>query len=253
MNSNICDAHRQQVADHRSLDAPRLGPQLGEHGPGERQVPRLLLAVVPVHLGQEGVGVGMLGRQLLQEVGDLLAREDHHVEGGAVADEPARHQSIGSVQQPALGERVAGLRAELAHHALEHALVAGLLAHLVAEVGDAGIGDVFGLGDLEREAGLEDRLEADAGVEHRRHLLAAEDGPLLRGEVEVEPGHREQLVGDHLAWAHLARQVDIGLHHPTQRRSVQALDALHDGGSCHGWMLNRLLVGCNAVRPRSLA
>ena len=51
-----------------------VGPELGEQHAREVQVPRLFLAVVAVDLADERVGVGMLGRELLEQVRDLFAR-----------------------------------------------------------------------------------------------------------------------------------------------------------------------------------
>ena len=59
--------------------APWPTPRAASHA-GEGEVPGLLLAVVPVDRGQERVGVGVLGRPLLEQVGDLLAGEHHRVE-----------------------------------------------------------------------------------------------------------------------------------------------------------------------------
>ena len=81
------------------------------------------------------------------------------------------------------------------------------------------------------EAGLEHGLEADAVVEHRRHLLAAEGAPLLGGEVQAESVDREEVVGDELAVADVTGDLGVGLDHSLERRTVEALDAV---GHCSG-------------------
>ena len=82
------------------------------------------------------------------------------------------------------------------------------------------------MGDLEGEAGHEHGLEAQADVDHRGGLLAREHGPLLGRELLQlgEAGQRQQLVGEDLAVAEGAGEVDVGVDHPPQGGGVELLD-----------------------------
>ena len=135
--------------------------------------------------------------------------------------------------EDAAGKRVLRPGPELLDQADEGALVAGLLGDLVEHVGDAGVGDVAVLGDLQREAGVEDGLEPDPHLEHGRDLLAGEAGPGVGVEVEVEAAGREQLVADHLARTERGPVEELlGLEHLADRCGREPVDASSGGGGC---------------------
>ena len=102
--------------------------------------------------------------------------------------------------------------------------MARLLAELVQDVRDARVGEVLVAQDLEREPGREHGFEADAVGRDRRDLLARQRRPLLGGEVEVEAGDRQQLVGQDLARPDRAGDGLVGLDHPLQRERGEPLD-----------------------------
>jgi hypothetical protein len=230
------------LADDRGGEEPHVGlveqarllPHLRQHHAGEGQVPGLLLAVVAVDRAHERVGAGVVGRPLLQQVGDLLAGEDHRVQQRRVVDHLVDDDGAHGVDQPVV-HRVRGGRAQLVEQAGEQPRVACLLAHLVQEVGDAGIGEVGRPGDAQPEAGDEDRLELEAGAGDRGERQAAElRDPLLRERALVEAGGAEQEVGgQHLALPQPARQVGVRVDDPGLRGGVQLADAFGDGGRCH--------------------
>ena len=87
----------------------------------------------------------------------------------------------------------------------------------------------LGPGDLQGEPGLEHGLEDHAGGGDRPDLLAGEPGLLVGGEVEVEPGHAQQLVGEDLAGADVAGEVGVGFDDPLGRCGGQAVDLGADG------------------------
>ena len=216
----------RDVAHHGALDAPGSGPRLGEHGAREREVPRLFLPVVPVERGEHRVGVGVLGGEPLQEVGDLLAGERHHEQQRVVARDASRD----AVQQPGergTVERVARRRSELVDEPDERTRVLRLLADLVEHVGDAGVGEVGRLGDHAGEA------RPRARPRTARPSRASTRPPRVRGgraarawSSTSRPAMREELVGDHLAGAERApRQVGVGLDRSAARHRVEAVDA----------------------------
>ncbi len=49
-------------------------------------------AVVLVHCAQYGIGLGILGRELLEQVGDLFTGEQHHAEQRRAPHEDADHE-----------------------------------------------------------------------------------------------------------------------------------------------------------------
>jgi hypothetical protein len=220
------DHHRREVPDPKPLEPPRLGVQLGQRRPGEGQVPRLLLTVVAVYRRQQRIGVGMLRRQLLKQVRDLLAREYEHEQERRHLDEAPNVELQESLHHAAR-HRVHGLRVQLLDQADERALMAGLLGDLVEHVADARVADVLALGNSKRKAGVEHGFEADPHFQHRRDLLAREARLGLRREVEVEAGGRQQLVADHLA---LTERVPVeelfGLEHLADRGGREAGDPL---------------------------
>ncbi len=116
--------------------------------------------------------------------------------------------------------------------------MAGLLPHLVEEVRDAGVGEVGSGDDLETESSHQDRLEADAGVDDGGELLAREDLLLLVGQAVEElrdVRQAEDLVGEDLAVADLAGDVDVGLDDPLEGGRREAVDPLvHRGRRASG-------------------
>jgi hypothetical protein len=186
--------------------------------------------VVAVHRRQQRIGLGVLRRQLLKQVGDLLARQHQDHQERRHSDEPADIEVGDPLDRPA-GERVLGRRPQLSDKPDERALVAGLLRDLVEHVGGARIGHPTRLGDLEREAGVQHRLEAKAHLEHRRYLFSGEAGAGLRIEVEVEPTDAEQLVTDHLPRTECAPVEQLlGLEDLADRGGREPVDSCLRGG-----------------------
>lgn len=214
---------------------------------GEGQVPRLLLAVVAVHLGEEGVGVGVLRGHLLEQVRDLLAGEHHHVQQRRVPGDPSGAEAVQAGEDRMVHQRVVRHRSDLTDHPLEQPLVACLLAHLVQQVRDGRVGEVGRPGHLEREARLEHRLEADPGVEHGSHLLAGECAALLGVELDAGPVDGQQLVRHQLTVADAAGQVAVRVDDPSLRHPVEPLDAVGHDRRRHVRTLNRRSVGYNVT------
>jgi hypothetical protein len=151
-----------------------------------------------------------------------------------LVDDPAAD----GLDQPVV-ERVGGRRVELVEHPDEQPGVAGLLAQLVEEVGDPRVGVVVGPGDLEAEPGHEDGLELQAGGGDGHQGLAGQGHDLVGVEAPgVQAGGPEdQVVGEHLAVAHPAGQVAVGVDDAGPRRRVELVDAAGRGrgdGVDHG-------------------
>ena len=224
----LADHERRGDPDPLPFD-PTRAAQASARTVREREVPRLFHPVVPVELGQERIGVRVVGRELLQMVRDLFAGEHHHQQECLGLRQRARD----AMQHPKDGrlvQRVLGGRGELVDQADERARVTRLLADLVEHVGDARIGEVGRLRDLTGEAGREHRLEVHAHRQHRRDLFAREARPLLRGEndrraVDAEAFQAEQLVGDDLSGAERAPgEVGVGFDRAPAGRRVEPDD-----------------------------
>ncbi len=185
---------RRHPADHEPLEAAGPLPQLGQDEAGEGQVTGLLLTVVPVHLPHERVGVGVFAGQLLHEVGDLLTGEHQDTEESRHPHQEGQDQTLDAIQE-GLVERVLRLGRQLGQQADEEPGVPGLLAQLVEDVGDPGVGEVGLSHDLHGEAGGQDGLEADSLRGDGGDFLPGETDQLLRGQVEVKPGDAEQFGG----------------------------------------------------------
>jgi hypothetical protein len=59
------------VTHKEALEPGGVPPQLGQDGPGERQVPGLFQSVIATDVTDERVGTGMLAEALLDEIGSL--------------------------------------------------------------------------------------------------------------------------------------------------------------------------------------
>ena len=130
----------------------------------------------------------------------------------------------------AVQEEAGSRRPDVLDQAQEGPGVAGLLPHLVQGVGAAGVDDVAALGQGQGEGGDEHGLEADTGLQERRHLLPGEGGPLLGREPVLVGVDGEQGVGDELTVGELAPgEALLGLDDPSDRGRVEALDPEGDG------------------------
>ena len=169
--------------------------------------------------------------QLLQEVGDLFAAEHEQAEERRHAREE-RHDGLHGEAADRIVERVLGLGLTWLEEADEEPGVAGLLPHLVQQVGHPGVGEVGAGEDVDAESSHQDRFEADAGVHDGGELLPGEGALLLVAELVEElgeVGQGEELVGQDLAVADGAGDLGVGLHDALQRGGGEALYALVDG------------------------
>ena len=196
---------------------------LAHGGAGEGEVAGFLHAVVPAHVADVGVSVGVFGHELLKQVRDLLADQHEGVQGGR-APQQQRQDAGADASGEAAVQRVALGGIQLTDQPDEQPGVAGLLAHLVQGVGEAWVGDVGAEGELVCEPGHEHGLEQDPEPHDRRQFLAGQDGPLLGGELESEPGDGQELVGDHLVLGQAAGDLDVGLDDPPEGGGVEPLD-----------------------------
>lgn len=168
---------------------------------------------------------GWLGQLELHQIGDLLAGEH----GDAEQRRPLHDgpdDAIDEGEPPQDGRLGGGL--ELADEAQEQARVAGLLAELVEDVGDARVEQVVAAQDLVGEPDGRRRLEADAG-EQDGQLFAAEPGELIVGELEAEPLDRQQLDGHDQAVADVPGHGLVGFEHAGGRHGGQALETALGG------------------------
>jgi hypothetical protein len=241
---HVTDDERGHVPDGEPVGHAGPLPGLREHRLGERQVPGLFGAVVAVDRRQERVGVRVLRHPLLDEIGDLLTAEHEGEEEPGHRDHEVGPDPFEHAIDPS--HRPDGLGLQLGDHPLEQPLVAGLLTDLVEEEGDPGIGQLAGTRDLDREPGVEQRLERDPHPEHRRDLLPAEPDPLVGAEVQIEAEGGEELVRDDLARTDLADQVDIGIDHPARRHRGEPFDALFERDR-HASIQNQPLVGFKEI------